>query len=115
MKKGVRKAFLILRSKSFERRTKARNKPKPMSLQPLSASRAAYVFDISQTDGQELPDIGSVSGDPREYRERLGKFVTDQGILLEYSQDIAPARAALPQEARSRCCLDRPLLKNSQR
>ena len=54
--------------------------------------RAAYVFDISQTDGQELPAIGNVNGDPREYRERLGKFVTDQNILLEYSQDIAPAR-----------------------
>ena len=54
--------------------------------------RAAYVFDISQTDGQELPEIGNVNGDPREYRDRLGKFVTDRGILLEYSQDIAPAR-----------------------
>ncbi len=54
--------------------------------------RAAYVFDISQTDGQELPEIGNVNGDPREYRDRLGKFVTDQRILLEYSQDIAPAR-----------------------
>src|SRR6202041_3295602 len=54
--------------------------------------RAAYVFDISQTEGQELPEIGNVTGDPREYRDRLGKFVTDQGILLKYSQDIAPAR-----------------------
>ena len=54
--------------------------------------RAAYVFDISQTDGQELPAIGSVNGDPREYRERLAKFVAEQGIALEYSQDIAPAR-----------------------
>jgi len=54
--------------------------------------RAAYVFDISQTDGQELPGIGSVIGDPSGYRERLGKFVTEQGIALEYSQDIAPAR-----------------------
>jgi hypothetical protein len=54
--------------------------------------RAAYVFDISQTDGQELPTIGSVNGEPREYRERLAKFVTDQGIALEYSEDIAPAR-----------------------
>ncbi len=54
--------------------------------------RAAYVFDISQTDGQELPEIGDVSGDPREYRERLGKFITEQSIALEYSQDIAPAR-----------------------
>jgi antirestriction protein ArdC len=54
--------------------------------------RAAYVFDITQTDGQELPEIGNVNGDPREYRERLGEFVTQQGIALEYSQDIAPAR-----------------------
>src|SRR6202140_2618844 len=54
--------------------------------------RAAYVFDISQTDGQELPEIGSVNGDPREYRERLAKFVTEQGIALEYSGEIAPAR-----------------------
>lgn len=54
--------------------------------------RAAYVFDISQTDGQPLPEIGSVNGDPREYRERLAKFVADQGIALEYSAEIAPAR-----------------------
>src|SRR5882672_5223928 len=40
--------------------------------------RAAYVFDTSQTDGQELPEIGNVNGDPREYRDRLGKFVTEQ-------------------------------------
>jgi len=54
--------------------------------------RAAYVFDISQTDGRELPEIGGVSGDPRDYRERLGKFVAAQGIALEYSEAIAPAR-----------------------
>ena len=54
--------------------------------------RAAYVFDITQTDGQELPEIGSVNGDPREYRERLAKFVAEQSIALEYSEDIAPAR-----------------------
>lgn len=54
--------------------------------------RAAYVFDISQTDGQELPEIGNVNGDPQEYRERLAKFVTEQSIALEYSQNIAPAR-----------------------
>jgi hypothetical protein len=54
--------------------------------------RAAYVFDISQTDGKELPTLNSVNGNPSEYRERLGKLVTDQGIVLEYSEDIAPAR-----------------------
>jgi antirestriction protein ArdC len=53
---------------------------------------AAYVFDISQTDGRELPEIGGVSGDPRDYRECLGEFVLGLGIALEYSEAIAPAR-----------------------
>jgi hypothetical protein len=39
-----------------------------------------------------LPGIGRVNGDPREYRERLAKFVAGQGIALEYSEAIAPAR-----------------------
>jgi hypothetical protein len=54
--------------------------------------RAAHVFDISQTSGQELPEIGGVTGDPHDYRERLGSLITEQGITFEYSQDIAPAR-----------------------
>jgi hypothetical protein len=54
--------------------------------------RAAYVFDISQTDGKELPAIGSVNGDPSQYRERLAKFVAEHRIALQYSDQIAPAR-----------------------
>jgi hypothetical protein len=46
--------------------------------------RAAYVFDISQTDSQELPAIGRVNGDPREHRERLAKFVAEQRIALPW-------------------------------
>jgi antirestriction protein ArdC len=53
--------------------------------------RPVYVFDISQTDGQELPVICSVSGDPQHYREELARFVRQLGIVLEYSEDIAPA------------------------
>jgi hypothetical protein len=54
--------------------------------------RAAYVFDTTQTDGQALPEIGSVNGDPHNHREQLVKFVADQRIALEFSEDIAPAR-----------------------
>jgi hypothetical protein len=54
--------------------------------------RAAYVFDICQTDGQELPEIGTVTGNPSKYRERFDKFIAERGIALEYSSDIAPAR-----------------------
>jgi len=54
--------------------------------------RAAYVFDVSQTDGQDLPQIGSVQGDPCEHLERLRGFANTQSILIEYSEQIAPAR-----------------------
>ena len=53
--------------------------------------RPVYVFDISQTDGQELPVICDVNGDPREYPRRLSNFVVRLGIVIEYSADIAPA------------------------
>ena len=58
----------------------------------IAGFRAAYVFDISQTDGKELPRIGAVEGDPRGYGDRLRKFASAAGISVEYSPDIAPAR-----------------------
>jgi len=58
----------------------------------IAGFRAAYVFDISQTDGEELPHIGAVQGDPLQYGERLRNFATAQGIAVEYSLEIAPAR-----------------------
>jgi len=54
--------------------------------------RSAYVFDISQTDGQDLPGLSSrVTGDVGEYRERLIDFVIGQGIQLDFKESIAPA------------------------
>lgn len=40
--------------------------------------RAAHVFDVNQTDGQEMPQIGIVQGDPCGYRERLHGFANAQ-------------------------------------
>jgi antirestriction protein ArdC len=59
---------------------------------PILGFRAAYVFDISQTDGKELPQIGVVEGDPRDCRDKLRRFASAQGISVEYSTGIAPAR-----------------------
>jgi antirestriction protein ArdC len=58
----------------------------------IAGFRAAYVFDVSQTDGEDLPQIGTVHGDPLEYSDGLRKFAAAQNIAIEYSQDIAPAR-----------------------
>jgi hypothetical protein len=58
----------------------------------VAGFRAVYVWDEHQTSGKELPQIGSVTGDPSFYLERLEEFVQARGIRLDYSADIAPAR-----------------------
>ncbi|HWD40380.1 MAG TPA: ArdC-like ssDNA-binding domain-containing protein [Fimbriimonas sp.] len=53
--------------------------------------RTAYVFDISQTDGEPLPDIGQPGGDPGDFSERLRGLVKQMSIELEYADDLGGA------------------------
>jgi len=58
----------------------------------LVGFRSAYVFDVSQTEGKELPELSErVTGNVGEYRERLLDFISAQGIRLEFKESIAPA------------------------
>jgi hypothetical protein len=57
----------------------------------LLGFRNAYVFDVSQTNGVDLPEIHEVSGDPGENVDRLATFLKGQGIQLVYNSKIAPA------------------------
>ena len=58
----------------------------------LVGLRSAYVFDVSQTEGAELPELSErVSGSVGENRERLIEFIAAQGIELEFKESIAPA------------------------
>ncbi len=57
----------------------------------LVGFRAAYVFDVSQTEGKELPEHARVSGDAGANRDRLIEFINTQGIELEFNERIAPA------------------------
>lgn len=58
----------------------------------LYGFRVAHVFDVGQTEGEPLPAFAQVTGDPRQHTERLKAFVTGQGITLEFSDAIAPAK-----------------------
>jgi hypothetical protein len=57
----------------------------------LLGFRNAYVFDVSQTDGVDLPALNEVTGDPGENIDRLAAFVKSKGIQLIYNANIAPA------------------------
>jgi hypothetical protein len=54
--------------------------------------RAVYVFDVADTDGNPLPELGNAEGDPSGHTDRLKEFVSSRGIQLEYSGAIYPAQ-----------------------
>src|SRR3984957_8978677 len=58
----------------------------------ISGFKVAHIFSEEQTDGEPLPELGTVTGDPSAYFERLTKYIAEQNIALEYSDEIAPAK-----------------------
>ena len=58
----------------------------------LFGFRATHVFDVSQTDGEPLPEFATAKGDPGGYSDQLKEFVSANRIALEYSERIAPAK-----------------------
>jgi len=63
-------------------------KPAPM----LIGFRAVYVFDISQTTGEDLPEFEqNISGEVGAHRDRMIAFLAAQNIKLEFNENIAPA------------------------
>jgi hypothetical protein len=58
----------------------------------LIGFRVVYVFDIAQTEGAELPEPATVSGEVGTHLDRLIDFVQRQAIELEYNERIAPAQ-----------------------
>jgi hypothetical protein len=57
----------------------------------LVGFRNAYVFDVSQTEGAELPAMREIAGEVGENRDRLLSFIEQQGIELVFTENIAPA------------------------
>ena len=78
--------------KSATRTRPRRQKTDAKESRALYGFRAVYVFDVTQTEGKELPTLTEVNGDVSGYRERLFKFVEAQSVELSFSERIAPAK-----------------------
>ena len=50
--------------------------------------RAAYVFDVEQTDGEPLAEPGEASGDPGVKTAVLKTAILERGIILESVDDL---------------------------
>lgn len=89
VKKGA-KGILILAPVLLRKTTEDANQEDASARVP-AGFRAAYVFDISDTDGEPLPKLATTQGDPAGNTERLKEFVAACGLKLEYSDEIYPA------------------------
>jgi RNA polymerase sigma factor (sigma-70 family) len=47
---------------------------------PRAGFRAAYVFDVGQTEGKPLPEKTPVAGEPDEHREQIKALIAREGI-----------------------------------
>ena len=50
--------------------------------------RAAYVFDGAQTDGDPLPTPSEASGDPGAKTQALTNAIIEQGIVVQWVDDL---------------------------
>ena len=58
----------------------------------LIGFRVVRVFDVSQTEGADLPEFEhNISGEVGDHRDRLVDFLAQQNIALEFNERIAPA------------------------
>ena len=67
--------------------------------------RAAYVFDVEQTDGEPLPTPIEASGDPGARTALLKTVILEQGIAIEYADELggAPPRFPAVPTSSTRC------------
>lgn len=53
--------------------------------------KPVYVFDVSQTDGKELPEFSKVAGDPAENVSSIKRFIAGKNIEVEYVGNLGGA------------------------
>jgi hypothetical protein len=90
VKQGA-KGILILAPVVLRKETNPDNQERETERTALRF-RAAYVFDMTDTDGNPLPEFAKVEGDPSERTARLKEFIASRSIALEYSEAIYPAQ-----------------------
>jgi hypothetical protein len=71
----------------------AEKDPTKQNTAVLVGFRSAYVFDVSQTDGADLPEMRQIQGDVGENCDRLVAFIERQGI------ELCIAKTSLPRWA----------------
>ena len=89
--KGIRIFAPMVRAKREPEET-TEAAPDGKRIHIVTGFRAVYVFDVSQTTGDDLPEPARASGEVGKCRELLFSFLGRQGIEIEFNEAIAPAQ-----------------------
>ena len=71
-------------SESSKSKSVPSDEPPKQDAKVLYGFRVVFVFDVTQTDGQELPDFATLGGDPGDKIQRLEQIIRNHGIELEF-------------------------------
>ena len=54
----------------------------------VAAFRVVHVFDVTQTEGEDLTEFAQVQGEPEEKLIRIEEIIRSRGIELEYAESL---------------------------
>ncbi len=89
--KGIVIIAPIVRRRGDEQESSSAGSDEDSRDRSLVGFKAAYVFDVAQTEGEALPEFAEVTGDPAGNTDRLRAFVARLGITLEYVDTLGGA------------------------
>jgi N-terminal domain of anti-restriction factor ArdC len=81
-------APMIGKRKPEEGDDKPQNRDRDEDESVVFGFRGVYVFDVSQTEGEPLPAMHSVTGEASSHLDRLIRYTIEQGITLEYANNL---------------------------
>lgn len=84
-------APLVARKKAEADANDGGDESQPQRRPAVLGFRVVHVFDVSQTEGQELPEFAAMSGEPGAHLARLEEVVQSKGIELRYHSDLGGA------------------------
>jgi hypothetical protein len=77
-------APMVSRKSKADESAEVGEEPSERRVSTLRGFRIAYVFDVEQTEGKELPEFANLAGDPGDKIDRLVEITTGKGIDVEF-------------------------------
>lgn len=86
--KGIMILAPVTRTVGAVEETKPDGQKAERKLRQIVNCKPAYVFDISQTHGDPLPELARMQGNPSENTEHLKELIQREGIELQYADRL---------------------------